>query len=69
MVQVFVRKHTPHKEADFPLKKLDVTKRYRITDLDGGEWEVDGKTLTEKGLSLRIETKRTAKIYFYRVIE
>ncbi len=67
MVQVFKREHSPYPEAYLPLRKVDPTKAYRFTDIDGGEFTLDGAELAERGLHLTIPERRVAKIYFYRV--
>ncbi len=64
-LQVFRRAHSPYKEAIFSLHGIDENALYRITDIDGDTWTLDGKDLKENGLTLSIVEKRTAKIYFY----
>ena len=54
--------------ASFNLRKIKEDKNYLFTDLDGGEWTVSGKELTEKGFCLSITEKRVAKIFIYREI-
>ncbi len=66
MIQVFKREKSPYTEAWLALRKIDPSATYRITDLDGGEWKVNGAELAEQGLKLVIREKRVAKIYFYR---
>ena len=68
MIQVFKREKCPYTEAIFDLRGIDSTKTYRFCDVDGGEFDITGKELTEKGLSLKIEEKRVAKIWFYHVV-
>ena len=66
MIQVFTRENCLYPEAILHPRKIDATKRYRFTDIDGDTWEMDGKELTEQGFRLRIEEKRVAKIFFYQ---
>ena len=68
MLQVFVREDSLYTEASLPIKKIDPKKSYRFTDLDGDSFTVSGKELAERGLRLRIEEKRVAKIYVYQSI-
>ena len=68
MIQLFVRKNSPYSSASFNLRKIKEDKNYLFTDLDGGEWTVSGKELTEKGFCLSITEKRVAKIFIYREI-
>jgi alpha-galactosidase len=67
MVQVFKRKDSPYTEAYLPLRRIDPAKTYHFTDVDGGEFYVSGKELSESGLHLTVRERRVAKIYFYRV--
>ena len=68
MVQVFVRKDSVYPTACFALRKLDPEKNYLISDIDGGEQILSGKTLSETGFLLNIPEKRVAKIYLYKEI-
>ncbi|MBE6553171.1 MAG: hypothetical protein E7666_02400 [Ruminococcaceae bacterium] len=67
MVQVFKRAESLYTEAYLPLRRIDSTKTYRFTDIDGGAFTVSGAELAECGLHLTIPEHRVAKIYFYRV--
>jgi hypothetical protein len=69
MIQVFKREYSPYCTACFALHGIDAEKNYLFTDFDGGEFEVSGKELTEKGLSITIYEKRVAKIYLYREVK
>ena len=51
-----------------PLRAIDSEATYRVTDLDGGTWEITGEQLLSEGLRLRIEEKRVAKLYLYEPI-
>ena len=66
ILQVFRREGSPYEEATFKLCGLDATKAYTFEDADGGSFEADGKTLTSDGLRLQIQSRRTAKLYFYK---
>jgi hypothetical protein len=68
MIQVFVRENSAYPEAIFSLRKIKADSTYRFTDLDGGSFEITGDELLTKGLRLRIEEKRIAKIYLYEAI-
>jgi len=69
MVQVFKRKNSPYPEAYLPMRRIDPSKVYLFTDIDGAEFTVDGAELAERGLHLTITERRVAKIYFYQVTE
>lgn len=69
MIQLFKREYSPYCTACFALHGIDAEKNYLFTDFDGGEFEVSGKELTEKGLSITIYEKRVAKIYLYREVK
>ncbi len=66
MVQVFKHKESPYSTANFKLKGIDADKSYLFTDVDGGECEVSGKDIIEKGFSVVIAENQAAKIYFYK---
>ncbi|MBQ8345134.1 MAG: alpha-galactosidase [Clostridia bacterium] len=68
LVQVFKRADSPYTHASFSLRKIDETRNYRITDLDGGEWLISGEKLTREGFSLILTEQRVAKLYRYEVI-
>ncbi|MBO7175937.1 MAG: hypothetical protein J6W14_01055, partial [Clostridia bacterium] len=68
MIQIFKRERCPYPEVILSLKKIDPSRRYRITDIDGDSQEISGKELNEQGFRLRIEENRVAKIYFYEII-
>ena len=65
MLQVFKREESPYPSASLNMRKINVSATYRFTDLDGESFEVSGKELSEKGLTLHIPEKRVAKIYLY----
>ncbi len=67
-IEVFRRAYSPYETARFALHGIDPEKTYRITDIDGDSWTVSGKELASKGLSITIDTPRTAKIYFYEAL-
>lgn len=69
ILQVFRRAHSPYETATFRLSGLEPDKRYRLTDADGGTVELSGQSLTEDGFTLRIPTRRTAKLFFYQAID
>ncbi len=63
IVQVFRRPDSPCTCASFTLRGLDKNKTYVFTDAD------DGSEITLKGsekFEVKINKKRTAKLYFYR---
>ena len=66
IVQVFRREHAPYTDASFTLSAIKADKTYLFRDADTDETqEISGKDLLEKGFSVHIPKKRTAKIYFY----
>ena len=69
MIQIFRREKSPYINASFTLEKIDRTKKYHFTDLDGGEFVIDGETLSDKGFCVTVNEKRCAKIYLYRAID
>lgn len=66
LLEVFVRENAPYETACFKLKGIDKNSDYIFTDLDGGEFTVNGEELCEKGLKLTIKQKRKAKLYLYK---
>ncbi len=68
LLEVFRRENAPYETARFQLRGLKENCDYRFTDLDGGEFIVSGKELSETGLCLNIPEKRTAKLYIYKEI-
>ncbi len=68
LIQAFRRAESPYETAVFHLRGLNPEKNYRFTDLDGGTFTLSGKDLSEKGLSLTLPEKRSAKIYIYKEI-
>lgn len=68
MIQVFRRAKSPYTTANFTLRGLNADGTYMFTDADGGEFEISGRELIENGLNISIKEKRTAKIYFYKMI-
>lgn len=68
LLRVFRRDRSPYETACFFLRGIKSECSYEFTDADGGSFAVDGKTLKEQGLRLTVATPRTAKLYFYRVI-
>lgn len=66
VLQVFRREKSMYPTADLKLYGLSQDKEYIFEDADGGTFTVGGNTLLEKGLSLTIKEKRTAKVYFYK---
>lgn len=68
LLEVFVREKAHYETAKFKLKGLDETADYIFEDADGGEFVVNGKTLTNEGVSLTISEKHKAKLYFYRAL-
>ncbi len=68
MIQVFKHAKSPYTEAIFKLKNINEKYKYLFTDADGGEVIIEGKELTDRGFSIKIEEKRVAKIFFYKKI-
>lgn len=68
MVEVFRRENSPYETAIFNLNGIDEGNEYKFTDLDGGEFVINGCELIKKGLKLTIKEKRKAKIYLYQSI-
>lgn len=66
MVQIFVREKSVYKEASFALENIKEEKNYVFLDVDGGKFTAGGAELMHEGLTLRIEEKRTAKIFIYK---
>ena len=66
MIQIFKREFSPYNVASFDLKGIDSAKTYVFEDIDGGSFEIGGKELCERGLSLAIEEKRVAKIFLFK---
>ena len=66
VVQVFRRENSPHPIAELPFFVKDPSVDYIFEDADGGEFTVCGEELSEIGLSIIINEKRKAKLYFYR---
>ena len=67
VVQVFRRESSPYSEAVFMLSGVSNEKEYVFEDAD-----VKGETVTHKGLktggfTVNIDTRRTAKVFFYSV--
>ena len=68
IVQVFRREHAPYTDASFTLSAIKENKTYLFRDADTDETqEISGKDLIERGFSVHIPEKRTAKIFFYQV--
>ena len=68
IVQVFRRENSPYETAVFMLGGINSDNSYLFADIDGGEFTVSGKELTEVGLKITITEKRKAKIYIYKKI-
>ena len=68
MIQVFRRAKSPYTTENFTLRGLNADGTYMFTDADGSEFEISGRELIENGLNISIKEKRTAKIYFYKMI-
>ena len=66
MIQIFKREFSPYNVASFELKGIDADKTYVFEDIDGGSFEIEGRELCERGLSLAIEEKRVAKIFLFK---
>ena len=66
IVQVFRRENSPHASASLPFFAVDKGANYIFTDADGGEFTFRGADLAERGLDIKIDEKRKAKLYFYR---
>ena len=62
VLQVFRREKSPYRTADFTLGGLTEGKEYVFEDADTGE----KFTLTGRELSIVIENKRQAKLWFYK---
>ncbi len=66
MLQVFRREKAPYVSASFHLGGIDENATYTFTDADDDtSFVLSGKELVEKGLSITIDSPRTAKLYFY----
>jgi alpha-galactosidase len=65
MLQIFKRAASLITEATLELNDIDENKNYLVSDIDGGETTVSGKTL-KNGFPVRIKDKRVAKILFYK---
>lgn len=68
IVQVFRRENSPYETAVFMLGGINTDNSYLFADIDGGEFTVSGKELTEVGLKITIAEKQKAKIYIYKKI-
>ena len=69
VIQVFRRENSPYKTAYLPMKAIDTNAEYVFTDSDDNtSFTVSGGTLSEDGLCLTLNQKRTAKVYFYKKI-
>lgn len=68
LIEVFVRENTSYESACFKLRGIDKNRNYTFTDLDGGEFTVSGRELSENGLKLTLTQKRKAKLYIYKAI-
>jgi alpha-galactosidase len=67
MVQAFRRPDSPFESARFKLRGLEVTARYRVTDLDApGASEFTGRELIEQGLPVSIKSAPGALILTYK---
>ena len=69
ILQIFRREKSPYETAVYTLGGINENACYLFEDADGGEFAVSGRTLAEDGLRLTLPQKRTAKLYFYKVIE
>jgi alpha-galactosidase len=67
MVQVFRREKNPRETACFKLHALKPDSKYVVTDLSTG-WSrrFSGRTLAEKGLSVRLPSRPSAAIFSYK---
>ena len=48
IIQVFRREKSPYETAIFTLGAIDENRKYIFTDIDGGEFSIDGKNLQKK---------------------
>lgn len=67
VVQAFRRERSPYPEAQFKLFGLSPERTYCFEDADGGSFCVDGRELTERGLSIRMDEQRASRVLFYHV--
>lgn len=66
IIQVFRRENAPYDSASYSLGGVKEGSVYTFTDADDGKSiMISGQDLKEKGFPVKIETKRTAKIYLY----
>ncbi len=66
IVQIFRREDAPYESANFVLRGLKDDTMYAFTDVDSGETVLlNSKDIKEKGWSVTISQKRSAKIYKY----
>lgn len=67
IVQVFRRDESPYEVSSFALGGICEDNVYTFCDADdNSEFKISGKELKEKGFTVKIKEKRTAKIYFYK---
>ena len=67
ILEIFRRDKAPCNSATFELYKIDENAEYTFTDIDdNSEFKISGKELKEKGFSIEIKEKRTAKIFIYK---
>ena len=68
MVQVFRRDASIYRTADLPLRGLDPSARYTITDLDAPEnpRNITGSELMDKGLTVDIPSRPGAALFLYK---
>lgn len=67
LVLAFRRENSPFISGSFKLKGLKEKAVYQFEDADSGTtWECDGKSLTDAGLQITLETSRSTRLIFYR---
>jgi alpha-galactosidase len=66
VVMAFRREDSPFISGVFNLKEVDEEGMYEIEDADTGKVETHSGKSLKSGLTITIETKRTARLLFYR---
>ena len=67
LIMVCRRENSPYETACFNLRGINQNSQYLLKDIDGEEFTISGKELSE--IKITILKKRTAKIYFYKELQ
>ena len=67
IIQVWRREESPYESAKFFLRGIDENSNYIISDADGGDMKISGKSLVNDGFNVALPDRRVAKIYFYKI--